>query len=76
MMNSHKTLLFEHCLLSVIYCIFLHVCHIEKQTMAACGMNTFIGITGIDKIALKSILIEIQNIFDTMLNMSVALAAA
>lgn len=51
------------------------MCHIEKQRMAACcDLNTFIRITGIDKIALKSILIEIQNISDMMLKMSVAVA--
>lgn len=44
--------------------------------MASCDLNTFIGVTGIDKIALKSIFIEIQNISDMMLSMYVAVAAA
>lgn len=43
---------------------------------ACCDLNTFIGITGIDKIALKRIFIEIQNLLNIMLNMSVAVAAA
>lgn len=43
---------------------------------ACCDLNTFIGITGIDKIALKSIFIEIQNISVMMLNMSVVVATA
>ena len=44
--------------------------------IAACGvLNTFIGITGIDKIALESIHIEIQNISWHNVNMPVAVAA-
>lgn len=75
-MNCHKTLFEDH-FLSVVYFTFLPQCEVLKKTMVACcNLNTFIGITEIDKIALKSILIEIQNILDMMLNMSVAIVAA
>ena len=75
--ECHTTvkILWKDCVLSVN--VFTQNVYVYKErTAALCDLNIFIDITLIGKIALKSIFINIQNIFDRLWNMSQAVVAA